>query len=102
MKTKGAVKNGHSRDTGDIVHTKHKTKINKNKAQQITENYKDEQYVLHQSRLLTQVLMKGTQFKMCWTPLYANNKKKSHNKTQVLLQTTGGKVILITNQNVNL
>ena len=77
MKTKGAIKNGQSRDTGDIVHTKHKTKINK--AQQITENYKDEQYVPHQNRLLTQVLMKGTQFKMCWTPLYANKKITTNN-----------------------
>jgi hypothetical protein len=76
MKTKGAVKNGHSRDTGDIGHTRQRQTNKKYKAQQITENYKDEQHVPHQNRVVTQVLMKSTQFKMCWTPLYANNKKK--------------------------
>ena len=101
MKTKGAVKNGHSRDTDDIGHTRQRQTNKKYKAQQITENYKDEQHVPHLNRLLTQVLMKGTQFKMCWTTLYTN-KKNYINKTQALLQTTGGKVVLSTNQNVSL
>jgi hypothetical protein len=43
MKTKGAVKNGHSRDTGDIGHTRQRQTNKKYKAQQITENYKDHQ-----------------------------------------------------------
>jgi hypothetical protein len=33
-KTEGAIKNGQSRDTGSIGHTRHITKVNKKKTQQ--------------------------------------------------------------------
>ena len=45
IETKGAIKNGQSRETGNIEHTRHKTKTNK------------------------------TKHNMSWTPLYANNHK---------------------------
>ena len=39
-KTEGEIKNGESRDTGNIGHTKHKTKTNKqNQKQNNIDNY---------------------------------------------------------------
>ena len=46
-KTEGVIKNGQSRETGNIAYTRHKTNTNKIK----------------------------TQHNMCWPPLYANKHK---------------------------
>jgi hypothetical protein len=63
--TEGAIKNGQSRDTGNIGHTRHKMKTNKT-------TYTT-QYVLH-------IVIHKQQTSI-------NNV----NKTRALLQTTGGK-----------
>jgi hypothetical protein len=55
-KTEGAIKNGQSRDTGSIGHTRHITKVNKKKKPTTTqktsnytpENKKEEQHGPHQ------------------------------------------------------
>jgi quinol monooxygenase YgiN len=41
------MKNGQSRETGNIGYTRHKTKTNKTKKHN-TENWKDERHGLHQ------------------------------------------------------
>ena len=60
-KTEGAIKNGQSRETGNIGYIRRRKKKTKK-----------------------------TQHNMCWTQLYAK-KTININKTRALLQTTGGK-----------
>ena len=43
-KTEGAVKNRHSRETGNIGYTRHRTKTNKNTNTHNTENWNDQQH----------------------------------------------------------
>ena len=47
-KTKGAMKNEQSRETGNIGYTRHRTKTNKYKKHN-AENWKDEQHGPHQN-----------------------------------------------------
>ena len=51
-KTEGAIKNGQSRETGNIGYTLHRTKANKTQKQKTktTENEKDKQHRPHQNR----------------------------------------------------
>ena len=58
----GAIKNGQSRENGNIGYTRKKTKTNKTK----------------------------TKHNMCWTPQYSTNTNNVY-KTWVFLQTAGGK-----------
>jgi len=85
-KNKGAFKNGQSRDTGNIEHIRHRTKINKaNNTTQKTKKMSNTDTIKNGG--WSQVLTKGRQFlhlirhhvphivKMCWTPLYVNKHK---------------------------
>ena len=59
--TEGAIKNGHSREPGNIEYTR---------------RTKTKQKYRHN---------------MCWTPLYAKKTINNVNKTWTLIKTTGGK-----------
>ena len=59
--TEGAIRNGQSRETGNIGWV-HKTKKNKNTTQ----------YVLDTT------IRKQTQHNMCWTPLYVNKHNRKY------------------------
>jgi hypothetical protein len=60
-KTEGVIKNGKSRDTGNIGYTRHRTKTNKtNNTTQKRKKMRNTDTTKY--RGLTQVLMKGRQF----------------------------------------
>ena len=61
-KPKRAIKSGQSRDTGNIWHTRHKTKTNKIQKHSTTQKVKkDKQQGPHQKQVWTQVLAMGKQ-----------------------------------------